>query len=127
MALPLQSSGGTEHSALLETYVELHDTMKPGETLYLTTDYLLYWLLEREPPHPIVTHAGNLFRPGMFHVLPYGMNTSADVMRAIVAVRPTWIVFGADTIWRYEKETDVGQLLQPVLSGSCGTHDLSVA
>jgi hypothetical protein len=107
---------GGETSALADTLVMLSNEMKPGDTLYLTTDYLLYWLLERSPPHPIVTHAGNLFRPGMFRVLPYGMNASADVMRAIVAVRPTWIVFGADTVDKYEQGTEVGQVLQPALA-----------
>jgi len=116
LAISVAIKRGSERSAMADTRVLLSNDMKPGDTLYLTTDYLLYWLLERTPPHPIVTHAGNLFRPGMFRVLPYGMNTSADVMRAIVATRPTWIVFGAETVNKYEQGTEVGQVLQPVLA-----------
>lgn len=90
--------------------------MRPQDTLYLTTDYGLYWLLERVPPHPLVTHAGNLFRPHMLGVLPYGIATSADLMHAIVASRPTWIVFGAETADKYDRGTEVGDILQPVLA-----------
>jgi Dolichyl-phosphate-mannose-protein mannosyltransferase len=106
---------GSEQSAMAETRAMLSNEMKPEDTLYLTTDYLLYWLLERTPPHPIATHAGNVFKPGMFRVLPYGMNTSADVMRAIVAAKPTWIVLGGPFVNKYEQGTEVGQVLQPVL------------
>ena len=106
---------GRENSAIGETRAMLNERMKPNDTLYLTTDYLLYWLLERTPPHPIVTHAGNLFRPGMFRVLPYGMKTSGDVMQTVIATRPTWIVFGEDTVARYSRGTEVGDILQPVL------------
>jgi hypothetical protein len=107
---------GSERSAMADTRAMLSKEMKSGDTLYLTTDYLLYWLLERTPPHPLVTHAGNLFKPGMFRVVPFGMNTSADVMRAIVAVRPTWIVFSTDLMDKYQQGTEVGQILQPVLA-----------
>ncbi len=103
-------------STIDETRAMLNERMKPNDTLYLTTDYLLYWLLERTPPHPVVTHAGNLFRPGMFRVLPYGMKTSGDVMRAIIATRPTWIVFGEDTAAKYSEGTEVGDILQPFLA-----------
>jgi 4-amino-4-deoxy-L-arabinose transferase-like glycosyltransferase len=106
---------GGERSPMADTLAILSEEMGPGDTLYLATDYLLYWLLERAPPHPIVTHAGSLFKPGMFRVLPFGMNTSADVMRAIVAARPTWIVFDTDYMKLYE-EGEVGQVLQPVLA-----------
>jgi hypothetical protein len=44
------------------------------------------------------------------------MKTSADVMRAIVAATPTWIVFATSTESKYEEGTDVGQVLQPVLA-----------
>src|SRR5258706_8959148 len=101
---------------MAETWAILNERMLPEDTLYLTEDYGLYWLLDRSPPHPIVTHAGNLFRPDMFRVLQYGMDSSADVMKAIVRERPTWIVFGDRTQWAYGPETEVGKVLQPVLA-----------
>lgn len=107
---------GSERSPMAETRALLAENIKPEDTLYLTTDYLLYWLLARAPPHPLVTHAGNLFRPGTFSVLPYEIKTSADLMRAIVAKRPTWIVFGAETESKYELGTEVGDILQPLLA-----------
>jgi hypothetical protein len=107
---------GNEPSATVATLAVLSREMRPSDTLYLTTDYMLYWMLDRAPPHPIVTHAGNLFRPAMFQILPFGMTTSADVMRAIVAAKPTWIVM--ETPNRYGEETDVGKVLQPALTSS---------
>jgi hypothetical protein len=107
---------GSERSPMAETRAMLAQNMKSQDTLYLTTDYLLYWLLERAPPHPLVTHAGNVFRPAMFSVLPYHLKTSADLMRAIVSQHPTWIVFGIETEAKYESGTEVGEVLQPVLA-----------
>jgi 4-amino-4-deoxy-L-arabinose transferase-like glycosyltransferase len=107
---------GSERSPMAETRAMLAQNMKPQDTLYLTTDYLLYWLLDRTPPHPLVTHAGNLFRPAMFSVLPYDVKTSADLMRAIVSQHPTWIVFGVETEAKYVQGTEVGDVLQPVLA-----------
>jgi hypothetical protein len=106
---------GNVRSPTSETFAILSKEIQPGDTLYATTDYLLYWLMDRAPPHPIVTHAGNLFRPGMLSVLPFGMSTSADVMRSIVATPPTWIILGAPPN-RYGPETDVGEVLQPVIA-----------
>jgi Dolichyl-phosphate-mannose-protein mannosyltransferase len=122
LAVPMAAAAGkaVKRSLLPDTMANtrtfLKTRMLPGDTLYLTVDYGLYWLLERSPPHPIVTHAGNLFRPDMFRVLPYGMSSAADVMEAIVQERPTWIVFGDETQWKYGPETEVGKVLQPVLA-----------
>jgi hypothetical protein len=107
---------GQVNDTMVETLGVLSARLQPDDTLYLNTDYGLYWLLERSPPHPLVTHAGNLFRPHMFSVLPYGISTSADLMRAIVAARPTWIVFDEETASRCAAGTEVGSVMQPVLA-----------
>ncbi|MBN8605308.1 MAG: glycosyltransferase family 39 protein [Caulobacterales bacterium] len=107
---------GDAHDTTAEVYSELRAAMQPGDTLYATSDYVLYWLLDRDPPHPIVTHAGNLFRPYMFRELPFGVETSAELMQRIVATHPTWIVFSDETDWKYAADTEVGAVLQPVLA-----------
>ena len=100
---------------MAQTYAILRHRMGPGDTLYATTDYALYWLLDRDPPHPIVTHAGCLFKPYVFRQLAFHLDTSEAVMRVIVARRPTYIVFDDEDGPRYAAGTAVGRILQPVV------------
>lgn len=107
-----------ERDIAAETYRLLADRMAPSDTLYATVDYALYWLLDRTPPHPIVTHARNIARDFMFRTLPYGLRTGGEVMRAALATRPTWIVFCRDceeTKW-YAPDTEIGRVLAPILA-----------
>ena len=116
LVLASDNRRGHEHDVMAETRAFLQAQMAPSDTLYLTTDYGLYWLLGRSPPHPLVTHAGNLFRPFMFRVLPYHISSSAQLMGQILMTRPTWIVFDDEDGPRYFRDRDVAQILNPVLA-----------
>jgi len=106
---------GKAPDVMAQTRALLRERMRPGDSLYLTTDYGLYWLLGKSPPHPIVTHAGNLFRPQVFRVLPYGIRSSGELMRVILSRKPTWIVFDDEDGPRYFNDPEVGRVLLPVL------------
>jgi hypothetical protein len=75
----------------------LNQRFKEGDTLFVTHNILLYWLLDREPPLPIAAFPENIFRERQIVKPLMGEDyTTEKVLNDILDRRPTFIVMRGD-------------------------------
>ena len=75
----------------------LQPRLKDGDTLYVTHNILLYWLLDKDPPLPITAFPSNVFREIQIVKPLLGEDyTTERVLNDILDRRPSFIVMKAD-------------------------------
>ncbi|MCA3574159.1 MAG: hypothetical protein IOC86_09600 [Aestuariivirga sp.] len=75
----------------------LQPRLKEGDTLYVTHNILLYWLLDKDPPLPIAAFPSNVFRDIQIVKPLLGEDyTTERVLNDILDRRPSFIVMTAD-------------------------------
>ncbi len=74
-------------------------------SLFLTTNHLVYWLLDRYPPTRLATHPSNLGRPFIRKYVEPDSKTTEDALRSVFLQEPTFVV-SRPKLWYFDSIAD---------------------
>lgn len=88
----------------------LSKELKKGDTMYLMDKQLLYWIYDKSPPRPSVTHPSILARAELLKAIPNAKKTTEDELYEVLRTRPTYILKPVDVWYFYDHRSSMDLL-----------------